>query len=332
MYLEQPITAGRLKLKNRLVMPPMATAKSDAEGRVTQVLLDYYDEKTRDGCFSLVIVEHSAISQQGRASAGQLSAADDGAVPGLSELSALIHRNGSRTVMQLNHAGSAAVSKVTGLPVAGPSPVPNPSKGDAEPPEALSADQIRAVVGDFRKAALRVRAAGFDGVEIHSAHGYLLDQFLSPLSNRRTDEYGGKIENRIRIHLEVIRAVREAVGEDFPVLLRMGATDGTEDGLSVEDAQKAAAAFERAGVCLIDISGGMCRYELPGAAGPGYFAPYSGAVKKAVSVPVLVTGGITRAAEAEKVLRSGNADLIGVGRAVLRDSGWTKNALESLKK
>ena len=328
MFLEKPVSAGKLELKNRLVMPPMATARADADGFVTQRLLDYYDEKTRDGCFSLVIIEHSFVSGRGRASEGQLSAADDRAVPGLSRLADLIHKNGSRTAVQLNHAGSAASRAVTGEAPAGPSAVLNPSKKDAELPAELTKEEIRAIAAAFRDAAVRVKEAGFDAVEIHSAHGYLLDQFLSPLTNKRADEYGGSVENRVRLHLEVIRAVRGAVGEDFPVLLRMGATDAAEDGLSVEDAQKAAALFEREGVCLIDISGGMCRYEAPGLSGAGYFAPYSKAVKQAVSVPVLVTGGVTRGTEAEELLRSGSADLVGVGRAVLRDSGWAKRALE----
>ena len=330
MFLERPVKAGELELKNRLVMPPMATARADADGFVTQKLLDYYDEKTRDGCFSLVIVEHSFVSGHGRAGEGQLSAADDRAVPGLSRLADLIHKNGSKTAVQLNHAGSAASRAVTGEIPAGPSAVPNPAKRDAEVPAELTEEELRAIAAQFRDAAVRVKAAGFDAVEIHSAHGYLLDQFLSPLTNKRTDEYGGSVENRVRLHLEIVRAVRGAVGEDFPVLLRMGATDAAEGGLSVEDAQKAATLFERAGVCLIDVSGGMCRYEVPGFSGPGYFAPYSRAVKRAVSVPVLVTGGVTRGGEAEEILRSGSADLVGVGRAVLRDSGWAKRALEEL--
>lgn len=311
-------------------MPPMATARADADGFATRKLLDYYGEKTRDGCFSLVIVEHSFVSRRGRAGEGQLSAADDRAVPGLSRLAELIHGNGSKTAVQLNHAGSAASRAVTGETPAGPSSVLNPSKQDAELPAELTKEELRSIAAEFRDAAVRVKAAGFDAVEIHSAHGYLLDQFLSPLTNKREDEYGGSLENRVRLHLEIIRAVRGAVGEDFPILVRMGATDASEDGLSVEDAQRAAALFERAGVCLIDVTGGMCRYELPGFSEAGYFAPYSKAVKQAVSVPVLVTGGVTRGAEAEEILRSGSADLVGVGRAVLRDSGWARRALEEL--
>ena len=166
-------------------------------------------------------------------------------------------------------------------------------------------------------------------MEIHSAHGYLLDQFLSPLTNKRTDEYGGDINGRIKIHLEIIRAIREAVG-DFSILLRMGATDYLEGGLTIEDSKKAAFAFEQAGVDILDISGGMCRYTIPGANEPGYFSPYSMAIKEVVSIPVILTGGITKADEAEAILRDKKADLVGVGRAIYKDSDWAKNAMQSL--
>lgn len=328
MFLKQTLQAGNLALKNRLVMPPMATRQPDEGGFVSQGLLDYYNEKTKDGCLSLVIIEHSFVSQAGKAHKSQLSAADDSKIQGLKKLSQLIHQNGSKTVMQLNHAGSAAEQSVTGTEPVGPSPVQLPSKKDAAVPKELSVEEIHTIVSQFASAALRVKEAGFDGVEIHSAHGYLLDQFLSPITNLRKDEYGGPIENRVRIHLEVIKAVREAVGADFPILLRMGATDADENGLSEADAKQAAGLFEQAGVCLLDISGGMCRYQIPGVSGPGFFAPISKAIKQTVSVPVLVTGGITEPEQAETILQSGSADLVGVGRAILKDSSWAKKAMQ----
>ncbi|AFM39471.1 NADH:flavin oxidoreductase [Desulfosporosinus acidiphilus SJ4] len=329
-YLKQPLENTKLPLKNRLVMPPMATAKSEADGNINQGILDYYDEKTKGGYLSLVIIEHSYVMREGKASEKQVSVAEDSVVDSLKRLSDLIHKNGCKTVMQINHAGSAAVKEVTGMDPVGPSAVSNPSKENAVVPASLDENGIKSIVSAFRDAAVRVKKAGFDGVEIHSAHGYLLNQFLSPLTNKRTDDYGGDITGRIKIHLEIISAIREAAG-DFPILLRMGATDYREGGLTVEDSQKAAAAFEQAGVDMLDISGGMCRFALPGVQEPGYFAPYSAAVKEAVSIPVLVTGGITKASEAEAVLRDKKADLIGVGRAIYKDSAWAKNAMESLE-
>jgi len=181
----------------------------------------------------------------------------------------------------------------------------------------------------FRAAALRAKTAGFDGVEIHSAHGYLLNQFLSPLSNKRTDEYGGDILGRIRIHLEVIKAVREEVGDNFPILLRMGACDYREGGTSIEDSTAAAKAFEEAGVDILDISGGFCGYVNPTDNGQGYFSALTEAMKSTVSIPAILTGGVTNPDAAEQLLKDGKADLIGVGRAVYKDSDWAKNAMRS---
>lgn len=329
-YLTAPLEKGRLRLKNRLVMPPMATGRSEADGEVGQKLLAYYDEKTKGGYLSLVIIEHSYVSMVGKANPLQLSASEGRMIPGLKRLADTIHKNGSKAVLQINHAGSAAKKAVTGFDPVGPSAVQNPSKEDAELPVELSRSEIELIVHDFADAAVRAKNAGFDGVEIHSAHGYLLDQFISPLTNRRNDSYGGGIHGRTRIHLEIIGAVRRVVGNDFPILLRYGATDQAEGGLTPEDSVAAALAFEKAGVDMIDISGGMCRYTVPGNSGPGYFSRFSQAVKEAVSVPVMVTGGVTRAAEAEELLKNRCADLIGVGRAILKDSGWAKAALESL--
>ena len=168
-------------------------------------------------------------------------------------------------------------------------------------------------------------------MEIHSAHGYLLNQFFSPLSNRRDDEYGGDVNNRIRIHLEVIAAVKEAVGNDFPILLRLGAADYIEGGTVIQDSIIAAKEFEKAGVHIFDISGGFLGYVMPNSCEQGYFWPLTEAIKKAVSIPVILTGGITEVKEAERLLIEDKADLIGVGRAIFKDSKWAKNAIESLK-
>lgn len=327
--LLEPLQAGPLQLKNRLVMPPMATSKADPDGRVSRDILDYYSEKSQGGHISLIIVEHSFISPEGRAGKNQMSVAEDSMADNLKQLAEVIHRNGSKVVMQINHAGSAADKEITGMMPVAPSAVPNPRKDNAAVPHELTKAEIVDVVAAFRAAALRVKEAGFDGVEIHSAHGYLLNQFFSPLSNKRTDEYGGEVKNRIRIHLEVIKAVREAVGQDFPILLRLGASDYTEGGTTIEDSLAAAQEFEKAGVDILDISGGFCGYMIPGAAGrQGYFAPLTGAIREKVSVPVILTGGITEAKAAEELLAGGKADLIGVGRAILNDSEWAKRATE----
>jgi 2,4-dienoyl-CoA reductase-like NADH-dependent reductase (Old Yellow Enzyme family) len=328
-YFLSPLKISSLTLKNRLVMPPMATSKAEPDGKVSQEILDYYKEKSKGGNISLIIIEHSFINKEGKASANQLSVSDDSTKKGLHELADIIHHNGSRTVMQINHAGSAASSEVTGTTPVAPSAVVHPRKTNI--PHELNHEEIMGIVRAFGDAALRVKEAGFDGVEIHSAHGYLLNQFFSPLTNKRTDEYGGDVHNRIRIHLQVIEAVRTAVGKDFPILLRLGASDFKEGGTTIEDSQEAAREYEKAGVDIIDISGGFSGYNVPGFTGQGYFAPLSGAIKKVVSIPVILTGGITEPQAAEKLLSEGKADLIGVGRAILEDSSWACKAVESFR-
>ena len=329
VHLLEKLKTEKLTLNNRLVFPPMATEKSSEGGKLGQGILDYYDEKSKGGYISLIIIEHSFINEQGKASKGQLSVEDDRNNEGLKELANVIHKNGSKAVMQINHAGSATTSEVTGQEIVGPSAVMH-TRGK-EMPREITKEEIKEVVKNFRDAAKRVKDAGFDAVEIHSAHGYLLNQFYSPITNKRTDEYGGDVLNRIRIHLEVIKAVREAVGEDFPVILRLGACDYMEGGNTVEDAKIVAKEFEKAGIDVLDVSGGLRGYIIPGVTGQGYFGDVTKAIKEVVKIPVILTGGITEAKAAEELLEEGKADLIGVGRAIYKDSTWAKNAIESLK-
>ncbi|HEY5431904.1 MAG TPA: NADH:flavin oxidoreductase, partial [Coriobacteriia bacterium] len=291
-YLPAPLTTGKLPLKNRLVMPPMATSKAEPDGRVSQALLDYYDEKSRGGAIGLVIIEHNFISRQGQNRVGQPSVADDSMVEGLARLAGVIHANGSKTALQINHVGGAPGEAIPGVERVAPSDRQDRTDRAIQVAREMTLAEIAAIPGLFAAAARRAKAAGFDGVEIHSAHGYLLNQFFSPLTNRRTDEYGGDVHGRIKLHLEVIAAVREAVGAEFPVLLRIGAADYMEGGSRVEDSVIAALAFEKAGVDMLDITGGLGGYIRPGHAEPGYFAELSEPIKRAVSIPVILTGGV----------------------------------------
>ena len=327
-YLLKPLTKGKLTLKNRLVMPPMATSKSEKDGRISEELLNYYDEKSRGGYIGLVIIEHSFITQEGKASDGQLSVADDSLVEDLKKLSNIIHENGSKTIMQINHAGSAASKAVTGYEAVGPSAIANPRIGNV--PKELTQKEIKDIIEKFKNAALRVKKAGFDGVEIHSAHGYFLNQFFSPLTNKRMDEYGGDLQGRIKIHLEIIKTVRESVGNDFPILLRLGASDYVEGGNTIKESKIAAVEFEKAGVDILDISGGFCGYITPEVNGQGYFSSLTEAIKEVVSIPIILTGGITEVDAAEKLLSEEKADLIGVGRAIYKDSKWAEKAIHRL--
>lgn len=327
--MKQVLCLGGLTLRNRLVMPPMATRTSTEEGFVTDALLAYYDEKTRGGHIGLVITEHAFISPEGRASKKQMSAASDDCIPGLTKLVETIHRNGSPVFLQINHAGSATNSEITGCGVVGPSALQNPTNSNAvEPCAEMAPADMEKVKADFAAAALRAKKAGMDGVEVHAAHGYLLEQFWSPLTNLRTDAYGGTVENRTLFIREVLAAVRAAVGEDYPVALRLGACDYLPGGSTVEDAAAAAPLLADTGICLLDVSGGLCRYVRPDSDDPGYFSDGTAAIKQVCSLPVILTGGIKTRAEAEQLLEEGKADLIGVGRAILADSGWAAEAMK----
>lgn len=329
--LNTPIKIGNLDLKNRLVMPPMATAKSSENGEVTAQLCDYYREKSAGGYIGLIITEHSYVSIEGKASKGQLSVADDSTVEGLHRLADVIHQNGSKVIAQINHAGAVANPEITGRHALGASTVKMPKFPAV--PMAMTRQDIRKVIDDFAAAAVRVKKAGFDGVEIHSAHGYLLNQFYSPLTNTRTDEYGAEtMYDRLRLHTEIIKAVRDVVGQDYPVALRLGACDYMEGGSTVQDGAEAAKILEQAGIDLLDVSGGFCGYLRPDAKEQGYFQELTQAMEKAVSIPVILTGGITESAAAETLLQEHKADLIGVGRAILKDSSWAERAIRSFER
>lgn len=321
--IKTPLKIKDLTLNNRLAMPPMATSKSD-DGKVSDELLEYYDQRATDGYIGLIITEHCFICNEGQASLNQVSVSKDEDIEGLSRLAQTIRKDGTKAFVQINHAGLAGMNDT----VYGPSRVNHPNgKNIDKNIVVLSKEEIKNLVETYATAALRVKKAGFDGVEIHCAHGYLLNQFYSPLTNQREDEYGGNLQNRIRIILEVIKAVREKVGPDFVVALRLGACDYGLDGTTIEDSVYAAKEFEKAGIDLIDITGGFNGYVRKDVTYPGYFKDASSAIKEAVDIPVILTGGITDIKDAENLLEEKAADLIGVGRALFKDGDWARKAL-----
>lgn len=240
-----------------------------------------------------------------------------------------IHNNGVKAVAQISHAGGAANPQDTGMEPVSASAVQSPrAKAGAPLPRAMTVGEIQAVVEAFAQAACRAQEAGFDGVELHAAHGYLLNQFYSPLTNHRTDAYtGATLAGRLRFLLEAVEAVRAAVGQELLLAVRLGAGDDMPGGTTVEDSVRACQLLEQAGVDLLDISGGFCGPYRGGSKEQGYFSDWSQTVKAAVSVPVLVTGGITQPEAARRLLEAGKADLVGVGRALLKDSLWAKRAV-----
>jgi len=325
--LREKLTVNHVTLNNRIVMPPMATAKSSPDGKITEDLIAYYKERAIAGT-GLIITEHSYICDQGKASPNQVSVSRDSDVEGLKKLADAVHAcSDTKIIVQINHAGSGAKPDDPEMRIVSSSPVPKPRRKDAPVPEELTEEEIAVIVRQFAEAARRVKEAGFDGVEIHSAHGYLLNQFYSPITNQRNDAYGGSLENRMRIHKEVLHAVREAVGNDFLICVRLGGIDYMEGGSTLSDACEASKLLEAYGADMISLSGGLTGYINPDDHTPGYFREMSKAVKNSVNIPVLLTGGVTSGFDAEKLLKEGDADLIGIGRAMLIDPAWSANAL-----
>ena len=321
MLLQEPILIGKLTVENRLVMPPMQTNKTE-RGHVTEELVDYYRDRAVRSRPGIIITEHSCISESGRAAEGQLSLAADELIEEHLRLTDAIREGGSKSFVQLNHAGSNGIGDAVSA-----SAVSIPVKKLTKRPRALAQEEIRQIEEQFAAAALRAVRAGYDGVEIHCAHAYLLNQFYSPMTNKRGDDYGGSLENRLRITLETVALVRQAVGGQIPIAVRLGGADYLPGGSKEEDAVRACMLLEAAGVDLLDLSGGMCFFMRPGHLEAGYFSSMSEKVKAAVSVPVLLTGGVHKIGDAEALLQNGKADLIGVGRALLKDAAWGASLL-----
>ena len=306
MMITEPLDIKNIRLKNRIVMPPMDRSSS-RDGSVSDDLIDHYRERAEST--GLIIIEHEYVSPEGRAHPKQLSMAGDEVIEGYRKLADAIHLEGSYAIAQISHAGFEAK-------------VENPLNVNA-----MTLDDIAHVRESFIKAALRTEKAGFDGVEIHCAHGYLLNQFYSPYTNKRTDDYGGSLLNRSRLTNEIIRGMREALGEDYIIAVRFGAYDYLDGGSRLEDIGEAVMSFENSGVDLLDISGGLCRFKNPLSKEPGWFKELSKIARDASNCPVILTGGVKKIADAESLLEGGYADLIGIGRAMLMDAKWSRKAL-----
>lgn len=319
-----PITIKGMTLPNRIVMPPIAVYRAAFSGAITEEMLQHYLARSQTSV-GLVIMEHSFVNMQGRANLRQAGMHSEEMLENYRRLTEQIHAGGGVIGAQLNHGGTACKREIIGSQPAGPSCIKHPRGTDL--PREMGEAEIRRIVVDFARAADLAKRAGFDMVEIHGAHGYLLNQFLSPLTNRRHDKYGGSRENRIRLLLEVVEEVRQAVGRDYPVFFLLGGDDRMYGGLTVEDAHWVALRLVRAGVDVLDLSGGLAGYD---GQGQGYFVYLAEAVKPVVDIPIMVTGGIKEPAFANYLLESGKADLVGVGRALLQDYRWMEKASDLL--
>ena len=308
------------QLNNRIVLPPMATDLANEDGSITEKNIDHYVKRAPGQ--GLLIVEHNYINPQGKFSEGQIGIHEDRFVEGLSQLYQAI-TDQTTVAVQLNHAGLNANQTITDLqPVA-----PSTADGARE----LELDELGAVKDDFVQAARRAAEAGFDGVEIHGAHGFLLNEFFSPVTNLRDDKYGGELENRVRFPLEVVQAVGEILDEQL-LLYRLGADDLRPNGNTVRESTQFAKMLEDAGIDILDVSGGVCGSRPEELAGEqGYFVSQAASIREEVGIPVIGVGGITEPTYANQVINEDLIDLVAVGRAQLSDPQWAVKAIDQLE-
>jgi len=322
-----PAKIGKLELKNRSVLPPMGTAYA-VDHHVVDRAVDYHVRIAQGGC-AMNIVEIAAVHETSRM-AGIPGIWDDKFIPGLTKLAKGIKDAGSRACIQLWHGGRQVSGAAFGGQSWAPSAIPCPMM--QEVPHEMTNAEVKEVIESYGDAAIRAKKAGFDAVELHGAHGYLINCFLNPYSNTRTDEYGGSFENRLRFGLEVIENVRSKVGPDFPVIMRLSMIQHVENGIELEDGIKAALAYEKAGVDAIDVSQGC--YGAIAYCVPPYYLPIgvnvnnAEAVKKLLKIPVIVAGRITSPEFAEEILQAGKADFIALGRVQIADPDFVLKAAE----
>jgi len=326
-HLFRPITLDGLRLKNRITMAPLYLGYAGPGGTMSPLLLYHYKEMAQSGA-AMIVVENAAVTPAGSGAPRTIRCDHNRYIKGLEGLASIIQAEKARAALQINHAGRFAHVPE---PVA-PSPVP----AFGNMPRALSQREITTIQKQFANAALRVKKAGFDLVELHGGTGYLLAQFVSPRTNQREDAYGGSIENRIRFPLEVVSRVKDVVG-DFPVGYRFLADEWLPDGLHPNEAKVLARALEETGVAYLSVMGGTYEsFFLPEivkkSQKPGYMVPLAKAVKETVTIPVITAGRISTPALAESILEEGKADLIGLARMLWVDPEWPKKAREGRDK
>lgn len=320
--LFSPLSVRNMRLRNRIVFPPIATEHATTRGEATDYHPRHYGAVAHGGA-GLIIVEHTYVRPDGRASDRQLGLYDESLIPGLAAVARAVHEGGACACLQITHAGGRTTQKVIGCRLVGPSAVPVP--GNTEKPRRLNQAEISQLRDAYVSAARRAVQAGFDGVEIHGAHGYLLGQFMSPLTNRRRDRYGGSLESRAAFPVEVIRAVREEIGDQVALLYRFGADDMVPGGITPEMAERIAPILAAAGVDILDVSGGLGGSGRDSLTEQGYFVPLAGRIRRAAGVPVIGVGNVRDPEYADRAVRE-TLDLVAIGRVQLSNPRWAAEA------
>jgi len=317
-----------MKLANRFVRSATWEGMARDDGACSPKLVGLMSELAK-GDVGLIITSHAYVRQDGQAGPWQLGIYNDALIQGLREMTQAVHDHGGSVVLQAAHAGFFANAKLTGQTPLAPSHVEGIAKS---PRKEMTVDDIQEIVGAFGEAASRARESGFDGVQIHSAHGYLLSQFLSPAFNKRADEYGGSVENRAKPLLEVLRRVKEAVGADFPVLVKMNSQDFLDGGLTLEDSLKVGAMLQEGGIDAIELSGGTIvsgklspsRMGIKSEEKEAYFKDSAKAFKEALKVPIIMVGGIRSFQLAERLVALGYTDYVSMSRPFIREPDLIK--------
>lgn len=329
-HLFSPLSLRGLTLSNRIVMSPMCMYSAPEDGRPTDWHLAHYLARAVGGA-GLLITEATAVESRGRISQNDLGLWEDGQVEPLARIVRLVQAEGAAIGVQLAHAGRKAWSRLKGHgPEVSVAPSALPFAEGWRTPDKLTPADLDPIVAAWQAAAQRAGAAGFDLIEIHAAHGYLNHQFLSPLSNHRSDEYGGPLVNRMRFPLRVVEAVRQAWPERKPLFVRVSATDWADGGLTPDEIVVVARELRARGVDLVDCSSGGTLPTAPSATGPGYQVPFAERVRHKAGVPTAAVGLITTPELADEIVRNGRADLVALGRELLRHPHWPLDAARIL--